>query len=295
MVDFKNKISILLFCFLILQVTEPAFSGDYTNFIQMEFVDISEGSFLMGSCNRSIQNKKQGECKKRSSEDENAFSDELPKHRVEVTKNIQMGVYEVSVDQYMHFVESEDDVALKENKDFLFFNQTGQNRPVTYISWGDAEKFLAWLNREKPAEDSGFYRLPTEAEWEYSARAGKQTIYFFGNSPSTLIQYAWYEDGGQNKAKLVLQAKGLKQANLWGVYDMLGNVWEWVTDWYDPQYYDHSPIQDPGGPSAGQKRVIRGGAFNFHATYCRSAARESYPPNSRSRSIGFRVVRELPH
>ncbi len=294
MIAILKRSPILLFCFLILQAAKPAFSGDFVNFINMEFVDIQEGHFFMGSCNRSIQDKKQGQCKNQSPQDENAFRDELPKHHVKLTKKIQMGVHEVSVKQYMHFVE-EDGADLKNNKDFLSYNPTENNRPVTYLSWGDVERFLSWLNREKPAEDPALYRLPTEAEWEYAARAGKTTIYFFSNSPSTLVEYAWYEDGRQNQVNPVLHPIGSKQPNPWGVYDMFGNVWEWVADWYDSQYYDNSSFQNPRGPNSGQKRVIRGGAFNFDATYCRAAARESYPPNARSRSIGFRVVRELAH
>ncbi|MDR1921296.1 MAG: formylglycine-generating enzyme family protein, partial [Candidatus Adiutrix sp.] len=128
----------------------------------------------------------------------------------------------------------------------------------------------------------------TEAEWEYAARAGTTSAYSFGDDAEALGRYAWYGGGNSGSTHPV----GRKEPNGWGLYDMHGNVWEWVQDWYGEKYYSGSPGTDPRGPSSGDysSRVFRGGSWYGNARYCRSASRGRYTPDFRSNYLGFRLA-----
>lgn len=265
---------------------------EYTNFIGMKFVTIPKGSFYMGSCAPSDSSPYLADCEAKKLHDIYAFDDEFPRRQVEITKDVQVGVLEVTVEQFNRASVYAELQELQKNIDFLTFNMK-QDRPVTFLSWHEVQHYIGWLNREKPQEDKGIYRLPTEAEWEYVARAGGQGIYFFGNNANLLKKYSWYYENALKKGAEMAQPVGQKAPNSWGIFDISGNVWEWVSDWYDSTYYQNRDQKDPTGIESGNKKVIRGGAFNFDSSYCRAAARESYPPKARSRSIGFRVVREM--
>jgi formylglycine-generating enzyme required for sulfatase activity len=142
------------------------------------------------------------------------------------------------------------------------------------------QEFLQRLN----ARNDGYrYRLPTEAEWEYAARAGS-TSARYGN----LDAIAWYTGNSGNKTHPV----GQKQPNAWGLYDMLGNLEEWVQDWSDVNYYGHSPGTDPLGPSSGERRVLRGYSCNTFARYVRVSTRGECAPGIGDSLMGVRCVRE---
>ena len=160
-----------------------------------------------------------------------------------------------------------------------------ENQPAVYVSWNDAVAFCDWLSKKEGKQ----YRLPTEAEWEYSCRAGTTTAYSFGDDPSKLGEYAWFTGNSGGKTHEV----GTKKPNAWGLYDMHGNVWQWCQDWYDDRYKEYSkdsPTRDPQGPSAGRFRVYRGGSFSSTPSYCRSASRYRNVPTLRDSNLGFRVV-----
>lgn len=159
---------------------------------------------------------------------------------------------------------------------------SGANLPVENVSWNDVQAFIAKLNKQTGKQ----YRLPTEAEWEYAARAGSTTRYSFGDDESRLQNYAWYEDNSNNQTRLVKQ----KQPNPWGLYDMHGNVWEWVSDRYAKDYYKDSPEQDPQGPSSGSERVNRGGGWDYDRLVLRSAARSRNSADHKDSEIGFRLA-----
>ena len=183
--------------------------------------------------------------------------------------------------------------------------------PVEQIRWPNAIKYC---NARSQAEglrpaydlktggcnfDADGYRLPTEAEWEYAARAGSTTEYSFGDDPAQLKRHAWFKD-----TCLLRRPSGIGQmeANPWGLFDVYGNVCEWCNDWYQEDYYSHSPAKDPRGPDTGKGRVLRGGSWNSKADECRSAYRLYEDPVYRdicfardvTGLIGFRCVRKAP-
>ncbi|MDL2321828.1 formylglycine-generating enzyme family protein [Desulfosarcina sp. OttesenSCG-928-B08] len=237
----------------------PGFAQEktHTNSIGMEFVLIPAGSFKMG-CNRDF---------------ENCHGGESPQHSVTISKPFYLGKYEVTQEQW---------VAVMGGNPSKF---KGRSNPVEQVSWNDVQTFIRKLNEK---EKTGKYRLPTEAEWEYAARAGSTSTYSFGDDADQIGRYAWYEGNSGEKTHPV----GQKQPNNWGLYDMHGNVWEWCQDWYGENYYRNSSSSDPKGPSSGEYRVNRGGGWGNSAGFCRSALRSSSSPGDRSNSlgIGFRLA-----
>ncbi len=151
--------------------------------------------------------------------------------------------------------------------------------PVENVSWDDIQVFLRRLNARDSTQR---YRLPSEAEWEYAAKAGMT-----GGDLANLDARAWYKPNSDGQTQPV----GQQQANAWGLYDMLGNVSEWVQDWYAPNYYAQSPATNPTGPDSGSYRVYRGGCWFDAEKYCRPALRRFDFPVSRFYNVGFRIVR----
>jgi formylglycine-generating enzyme required for sulfatase activity len=224
----------------------------------MEFVLIPPGTFIMGS--------------------DNTFAhyahDEMPQHSVTISKPFCLGKYEVTQEQW--------EAVMGNNPSEI----KGRSNPVEQVSWHDTQVFIRCLNQRG---NHNCYRLPTEAEWEYAARAGTIGAYSFGNDIDTLGQYAWYIDNSNGKTHPV----GQKQPNSWGLYDMYGNVWEWVNDWYADKYYSNRPSIDPCGPSSGSRRVGRGGSWNGDVSTCRSASRSSGSPGYCGAILGFRLAFSL--
>jgi len=155
------------------------------------------------------------------------------------------------------------------------------SRPVEGVSWDDAQEFCRRLSQKTGMN----FRLPTEAEWEYACRAGTMTAYSFGNDASRLGEFAWFQGNSDESTKPV----GTREPNLWGLYDMHGNVWEWVEDRYGD--YPSEATTDPPGRRAGPTRGVRGGSWNYHAPLCRAAFRHNLVPTHRSDFVGFRVAR----
>jgi len=153
----------------------------------------------------------------------------------------------------------------------------GSSRPVESVSWEDVRQFLSALNEKK---DGYRYRLPTEAEWEYAARAGAT-----GGYAENLDAVAWYQANAGGETHPV----GQKKPNAWGLYDMLGNVWEWCADWYGA--YPATLVIDPSGPSQGTERVVRGGSWVSVARYLSATSRYGGAPG-RPYITGFRCARE---
>jgi formylglycine-generating enzyme required for sulfatase activity len=161
------------------------------------------------------------------------------------------------------------------------FSSCGGMCPVDSVSWDDVQEFISRVNQ---ANEGMNYRLPTEAEWEYAARAG--TTGDWGGT-GNVDEMAWHLGNGRSRTHPV----GLKEANAWGLHDMHGNVSEWVQDWYDWEYYKASPAIDPTGPATGTQRVLRGGDITSIAYQARSAWRGLLEPTARSYRAGFRLVK----
>jgi formylglycine-generating enzyme required for sulfatase activity len=207
-----------------------------------------------------------------------AFDDERPPHRVNIAKPFYLCKYEVTQEQWE---------AVMGNNPSWF---RGPKHPVEQLFWTDVQAFILRLNQK---EGHQRYRLPTEAEWEYAAGAGGG-LDPSGNDPASLGRYAWHESNSGYATNPV----GRKEPNAWGFYDMLGNVWEWVEDWYAGDYYGGSPSTDPAGPSAGALRVKRGGSWSDRAEDCRPARRGYDAPDGsacgspgcRLGELGFRLA-----
>ncbi|MCE2486014.1 MAG: formylglycine-generating enzyme family protein [Desulfurellaceae bacterium] len=223
---------------------------------EMEFVLIEPGTFEMGSPETEAWR----------------VSDERL-HRVMLSQPFYLGKYEVTQGQWQ---------AVMGSNPSLF--ACGATCPVENVSWEDTQAFIAALNRQEGVEK---YRLPTEAEWEYAARAGTQTAYHFGDDASQLGAYAWYGDNVDYEN--LIHPVGQKRPNAWGLYDMHGNVQEWVQDWYGG--YPHGAVTDPRGPSSGARRVDRGGSWFNSARQCRAADRGDSSPGYRNGDLGFRLAR----
>jgi formylglycine-generating enzyme required for sulfatase activity len=158
----------------------------------------------------------------------------------------------------------------------------GADHPVESVSWDDVQEFIRTLNAR---EGSSKYRLPTEAEWEYAVRAGANTAYCFGRDARRLDAYAWYAANARGRTHPV----GQRQPNAWGLYDMHGNVWEWVQDWYGS--YPAAPGSDPQGPATGSHRVRRGGGWHSDAHECSAAYRSIVKAGDCYSTLGFRLLR----
>lgn len=245
-------IGLMLFGQTVLAVDKSLFAG-------IAFVKIEAGCFLMG----------------RDTEVKESSAVELPQHKVCISKPFYLSETEVTQKQW--------EAVMGDNPS----KSKSPSKPVEKVSWDDIQGFIKRLNEQ---EGGTHFRLPTEAEWEYAARAGSSTLYSFGEKESQLKDYAWFGNEGYHGSS---QEVGLKKPNAWGLYDMHGNVWEWVSDWYDPDYYHHSPEQDPKGSETGQYRVYRGGSWVGKAVNLRSALRYSGLPSTRTNDIGFRLVRNI--
>jgi formylglycine-generating enzyme required for sulfatase activity len=240
---------------VVMQAQSQGLAKEISNSIGMQFVPIPAGEFMMGS--------------------NDGDHDERPVHRVRLTKPFYLGKYEVTQEEWERVMGN--------NPSWI----TGDpRRPVEYVSWDDVQEFIKRLNaRERGAR----YRLPTEAEWEYAARARSITDYSFGDAARQLGAYAWYLDNVSSTTHPV----GQKRSNAWGLHDMHGNVWEWVQDWASYEYYTQSPPENPFGPQSGSSRVNRGGSWSDDAGNCRSAYRRSDAPGDRIPTLGFRLLREV--
>jgi formylglycine-generating enzyme required for sulfatase activity len=207
--------------------------------------------------------------------------DEQPVHRVRISRDFEIGKFEITQSQWETVMTdphakagalrtTPEGVAIGSNPSHF----KGASLPVESVSWDDIQTFLARLNLR---DRDHIYRLPTEAEWEYASR----------DDSTQLAAKAWYKDNSEDRTQPV----GGKQPNGRGMYDTLGNVAEWVQDWYSRDYYTESPVDDPRGPGTGSYRVFRGGCWLDPAKYCRVTARNFEFPVSRLHNVGFRVVR----
>jgi formylglycine-generating enzyme required for sulfatase activity len=234
---------------------------EWINSIGMNFVRIKADRFKMGS----------------DENDKKAHASEKPLREVRISRSFYLGKFPVTQGEW---------------KEVMGNNPSGypdnDRKPVESVSWYDVQEFIYKLNQK---EGRRGYRLPTEAEWEYACRAkndpsSENTDYCFGSveyGEDKLENYAWY-----NQRDGTSPVGEKRFPNPWGLYDMHGNVWEWVQDWYGD--YPDDEVRDPQGPLEGSYRVYRGGCWDYFASYCRSAYRFRRSPGFRFDNVGFRLA-----
>jgi len=230
------------------------------NSLGMAFVLIPAGVFVMGS----------------PEYEPGRYDDEI-QHEVTITQSFYFQVTLVTQGQWRAVMGTNP----------ASFQDRGEDCPVEQVSWYESQEFIRRINGRR----EGIYRLPTEAEWEYAARAGSTTAFangeitsLFCDHDANLDDMGWYCGNSRWDTHPV----GLKTPNAWGLYDMHGNVYEWCQDWYGS--YPASPLSDTAGPASGHRKVMRGGSWFSSAKTCRLATRLHISPNSKTSFIGFRMV-----
>ena len=208
--------------------------------------------------------------------------DEHPTNEVTISSGFYISAYEITQGQWFSVMGTQPWDITKVS------DGIGSNFPVANITWYESQDFIERLN--KHAGDN-IYRLPTEAEWEYVAKAGTETVWSFGNEASigARDRYTWWRGNTVKMGMNFAQAVGTSNPNQWGIYDMAGNVWEWCDDWYG--IYPEGPQKDPVGASRTVSKVIRGGSF-ANTCFCdlRPANRGRLMPAEKSPFVGFRIV-----
>lgn len=235
------------------------------NDIEVEFVLIPAGTFLMGSRERD--------------------RDELPLHRVVISKPFYMAKHEFSQGQWEAVMGPHkwlNQLTEGDNK------MSGPTKAMNVLSWNDCQDLIRNMKARFPEHE---FALPTEAQWEYACRAGSRSEFHFGNDESQLGKYAYYQ-GNMNwpgqpgyQGKAFYHDVAQKLPNRWGLYDMHGGVWEWCADRYSDSYYFDSPLVDPTGPSSGRFHVLRGGSWFRYAKYARSSYRRFFHPEGSSGGV----------
>jgi len=254
--------------------------------VRIELVEIPGGEFWMGSPGADTKIAYTEALRWYKSAKESWYQVETPRHRVRVS-SFAMGRYPVTQEEWLEVMGD-----LPEMEHSL----RGDRRPVVNVSWEEAGQFCRELTRRSGNE----YRLPTEAEWEYAARAGTTTAYWCGPVlVPEVANYSWSHPFGAVSPASQLgrtwEVGSSGYANPFGLADVHGNVWEWCSDWYGEKYYAEchakGVVDHPTGPGRGSCRVIRGGGWYFYAVNCRSAYRSRIVPGDRHDFLGFRLVR----
>jgi len=270
-----QPLRILLFSLFLLAaaLAAPMPKGaEHTNTIGMRFARVERGSFVMGFGGEPLPTET-GRNAWRAGGD----FDEQPVHKVRISRAFYMGAFEVTNAQYEQF-----DPGHRALRGKLGFSKD-DNEAVVFVSWHDAIRFCHWLSKKEGLP----YRLPTEAEWEYAARAGTTSHYFTGDTlPAPFLKNA--TQSRYPPPEPVPTVVGRTPPNPWKLYGMHGNVEEWVNDWYGP--YEAGEQVDPAGRASGDFRVTRGGSHSTEAYYLRSGNRMGTLPEDKHGLIGFRVV-----
>ncbi len=302
----------------------------FENSLGMKFVLVPAGDFLMGS-DESLASLAH-DFPQYETARFLQLNDEAPVHRVRISKPFWFGRHEVTVGQFRQFLAASGyvpesiadgtgaygynanyDPATTVRRDafegrapkYSWANSgftQAEDQPVLNVTWHDAQALAKWLS----AKEKKRYRLPTEAEWEYACLAGQQARYSHGNQPQRLAgaantfdaeaaqywpQWAGFAVAGSDGFAFTSPV-GSFPANAFGLHDMLGNVWEWVADWYDETWYARSPATDPQGPESGTVKVRRGGSWHTWSLYARCSFRNWNTPQTRYTLLGIRLLLE---
>ena len=224
------------------------------NGVSFDMIAVEGGTFTMGATAEQASD---------------AYSDEKPTHQVTLS-SYYIGKTEVTQELWQAVMGSNPS------------GFSGANLPVEKVSWEDCQIFIAILN-----ELTGkYFRLPTEAEWEYAARGGSKSQGYKYSGSNTVDDVAWYPSNSSSKTHPV----ATKAPNELGIYDMSGNVLEWCRDWYSSSYYSSSSQYNPTGPASGSRRVYRGGSWGSSARLCRVSYRDYNGPSYRFYNLGLRLA-----
>jgi formylglycine-generating enzyme required for sulfatase activity len=231
---------------------------------RQEYVLVPAGSFLMGC----VPGDK--ECDK----------SEGPQHQITISKPFWLGAAEVDITAYQRFVDANKDRKMPKDAPAWDSRRDRTNHPMTFVTWDDSQAFCRWAGG----------RLPTEAEWEYAARAGTRNQIWPLEFQAAREKANFFGQAGNDR---FVNTSPVKQfdANAFGLFDMAGNVWEWTADWYSESYYAESPERDPTGPATGKNRVIRGGSWNSDARKHLRISLRGKGENG-GNIVGFRCVLE---
>jgi formylglycine-generating enzyme required for sulfatase activity len=270
---------------LLVTLTTLLNAEQITNSVGITFVKIPKGSFTMGT--QTPHCPKDDPFTEKNEYDaclESISKDETPAHTKRV-ESFYLATTEVTQLQY-HKVMGENPSHFKREK----LGYDSRHNPVEKVSWHDAKRFIAKLNK---LENTNAYYLPSEIEWEYAARARSSTKWHFGNSESSLSDYAWYDKNaynmGEGRRGYGTHPVAKKKPNRWGLYDMHGNVYEWTSSCYTKRYKQSGCYRYSDGTIP---KVQRGGCWVNSAGNTRSAYRSSSSPSVRSSDIGFRVAKK---
>ena len=253
---------------------DRADTGPLVNEQDMTFVAVPAGEFIMGThgLEAAAMERPDGKLSQ--------IRDETPPHRVSLPEPFLLGRTEVTQDQWLKVMGT------RPGPEAHWQREDWRTLPVVSVTWQDVQHFIKALDERTPGIT---YRLPTEAEWEYAARAGTE-----GLRPmpvDKLPDYAWYIENSGDE----VQPVATRKANTWDLHDMLGNVWEWTADWYAPDYYANAPDINPQGPAAGNKKLRRGGSYHCPMHLVRPGYRSADTPTQAYSVVGFRLVAKPSH
>lgn len=262
----------LLFFLLAVLLSSPAHARDtIENFLGMRFVSIPAGEFVMGTEDLTSA------IMEITEPEPDALADEAPAHPVMISKAFYLAETEVTQEHWFKVMEN------KPGHDAVWQRGDWRSLPVASVSWLMTQRFVEEINK---MDERYRYRLPTEAEWEYVAKAGVNELRPV--AIDVLEEYAWFI----NNSTDIPQPVATRKPNHFGVYDMLGNVWEWVDDWYASDTYTKGKRKDPTGPSDGRSKVRRGGSYHCPLHLTRPGYRSANAPGTRYEVVGFRVIAE---
>lgn len=240
--------------------------------VPLEMVWIPAGTFMMG----------------RYANEQDSQSNESPQHQVTIASGFWMGKYEVTKAQWNAVMNTTPWSGLG-------YVITEPNSPAVFVSWNDAQSFVAALNTHitDTGQGAATFHLPSEAQWEYACRAGTTTRFYWGNDSTytDIGNFAWWSGNAWSANERYAHVVGLKVPNAWGLYDMTGNAWEWCEDWYHSNYTGAPTDGSAWVSPAGSLRVGRGGSWFNVAHNCRSAQRSNNTPWNVSNILGFRLAR----
>jgi sulfatase modifying factor 1 len=244
----------------------------FTSPFGIEFTRIPAGEFIMGTQDFAELEKAVGP------ERLHNLRKEGPAHRVVISKDFFMATTETTQAVWYAIMDHQP------GKEVRWEREDWKRLPVSRVSWEDVQEFLKIVNERDPKYR---YRLPTEAEWEYAARAGSTGLRPF--PLASLGEHVWYLDSSDDD----VQPVATRKPNAWGLYDVIGNLWEWVEDSYDRDYYEASPTVDPPGPALSEFKVMRGGSYHCELERARVGIRVMQKQDRHMSVLGFRLAAEV--